>query len=77
MTKGQQDFVDQMTRKLITDWCFQAICNKTEGVRIPESQKVFREHAVDKKWLSRKDGTTGENRILASGWATAARFLKR
>ena len=77
MTKGQQDFLDQMTRKLTVEWCATAVKIDDDCICIPESQAVYRDYAVTKKWLSAKDGPTGSNRILSSGWATAARFLKR
>jgi len=77
MTKGQQDFVDQMTRKMTVEWCKTAIETDDDLICIPEFQAVYRDHAVTKKWLSAKSGLLGPNRILGAGWSTAARFLKR
>lgn len=80
MTKGQEEFIDQMTRSLLVEWCDWSIRNtKTPGdpIGIPEAQKVYRDYATGKKWLSAKDMSTGENRILSAGWDTASRFLKR
>lgn len=76
MTKGQQEFVDQMTRKLIVHWCDAAVKQGEEMVLIPEDQVAYRDYAITKKWLSASDGV-GTCRILSNGWATAARFLKR
>jgi hypothetical protein len=72
MDKGQTDFVDQMTRKMLVTWCATAISIPDGILSLPDS--VFLQHALDKKWLVRVG--TGF-RVLASGWATATRFLKR
>jgi len=87
LSSAAQLFVDQMARKLLVDWCYATI--QSDGLYNPlqvaheiETYKdgvvenpvpnVFLRHAIDKGWVS-KDGT----KILASGWQTAARFLKR
>lgn len=76
MTKGQEEFIDQMSRKLMVDWCHESLRENGAGIAVPERLTVYRDHAVTKKWLSAPDGM-GECRILAAGWETAARFLKR
>lgn len=72
-TKGQEAFVEQMTRKLLVEWCAMALRQGT----VPEdpSVSVYLAHAVAKKWISAPQG--GSYRILSTGWDTAARFLKR
>ena len=78
MTKGQEEFIDQMTRKLLVEWCDTSLRNCAGGpLCICEAHAIYRDHATTKKWLSVKDMSTGENKILATGWETAARFLKR
>lgn len=66
---NEQVFIDQMTRKKMVEWC-------DHEVQHPDEKDLFeppyRDYAISKGWLS-KDGT----KILAAGWQTAARFLKR
>lgn len=77
-TQGQKDFIDQMTRKLLVEWCDTSLRHCQGGpLRICEAEGIYRDYAVEKKWLSKKEGSTGENKILAMGWATAKAFLKR
>ncbi|OHD26618.1 MAG: hypothetical protein A2Y38_15700 [Spirochaetes bacterium GWB1_59_5] len=78
MTKGQEEFIDQMTRKLLVAWCDRALkLGAVEnGLHISKEEAVYQEHAVEKKWLGKPD-SNGFQRILSPGWETAARFLKR
>ena len=77
MTKGQEEFVDQLTRKLLVDWCDLSLRNAGGGtIAIPEAQMVYRDHALSKKWLSAK-GSPGSDEVIGAGWETAAKFLKR
>jgi len=89
---ARDQFVDQMTRKLLVDWCDQEIqelrlsCNPMPPPNAAQSDPMsaafdapykckispYIGHAMSKGWIS-KDGS----KILAAGWATAARFLKR
>jgi hypothetical protein len=81
-TQGELAFIDQMTRKRLVDWCDRVARGLPldlleEGAPSPGSIKAFRispyaEHAIAKKWLS-----VNGSHILAAGWDTAARFLKR
>jgi len=67
-----------MTRKKLVEWCDISLRNAGGGpICICEADGVYRDYAVEKKWLSKKEGFTGENKILAPGWATAKAFLKR
>lgn len=77
MSKAQDEFLDQMTRKLLVDWCDWSLRENGSPVAIPAAQDPYRLYAEQKKWLSSKDGATGTSRVLATGWETAARFLKR
>ncbi len=77
LTKGQAEFVNQMARKLLVNWCLTAL-TQTEPLRVTDD--VFSRYARDKKWIS-DVGLPGDGiveiRILSAGWDTAARFLKR
>lgn len=76
LTAGQKAFLDQMTRKLMVDWCDLAVRTSSPYIAgTPMSR--YLDHAVTKKWLSAKDPETDDHRILSAGWETAARFLKR
>ncbi len=70
MTKGEQMFVDQMTRKLLVQWCCDTISSGT--LTDYDLDSVFHQHAQAKGWLS-KDGS----KVTSSGFTTAAGFLKR
>jgi len=84
LSKGEQLFLDQMTRKKMVEWCskdleFEHLYGRNykdeefeRFERNEESEGIYLEYAKQKKWIS-GDGT----RILAAGWTTAARFLKR
>lgn len=68
-SKAETAFIDQMTRKLLVGWADNQIRNGHIGRGI---HGVYFDHAKAKKWIL-KDGT----KLSASGWSTAARFLKR
>ena len=92
MTKGQEEFIDQMTRKLLVEWCDGSV--QWGLAEVPLWASIYTDHAVAKKWISVSTNPvqlgqaplstippnpTGviNARILAAGWETAARFLKR
>lgn len=72
-SKAETDFIDQYTRRLMVELC-KAQVTYGDPFKGLDSSSIqhFIEHAVAKKWLA-KD----RSRVLAAGWATAARFLKR
>jgi len=76
MTKGEEAFVDQMTRKKLVEWCDQQI---TQGsVTVPND--AYMQKAFDKRWISTistNSDNTYKIKILSAGWDTASRFLKR
>ena len=83
---GQQEFIDQMTRKLMIDWCHVVMGEEAIGFSSPcfvnsnRNLSVYLDFAVSKKWLAIKEERPdhiNSYRILAAGWQTAARFLKR
>lgn len=72
-TKGQLEFIDQYTRKLLVKWCDTQLHTGEMPTDNGTGRGVlYLQYATKKKWVS-ADGT----RVLAAGWATAARFLKR
>jgi len=81
-TQGETDFIDQYTRKLMVELCRSATVHGANGHFAPpiadfsparlEEETIFLNYAHAKGWIS-KD----LKRILAAGWQTAARFLKR
>jgi len=74
---AEQEFINQMTRKMMTAWCNEAVTARKQSVTPHDGHAVYRDFAISKKWLSVKNPATGEHTILAAGWDTAARFLKR
>jgi len=77
-TAGETEFIDQMSRKMMVELCDEAIRNPgkmtfaVEEANCHVVTQPYLEHMMSKGWVA-KDGS----RILAAGWATAARFLKR
>jgi hypothetical protein len=69
---GETEFINQMTRKKLVDWCEAIVRGIDLSVIILPRDKVYLDFAISKKWMS-VDGS----RILSTGWETAARFLKR
>jgi hypothetical protein len=72
-TKGEADFINEMTRKLLGDWGHQQILTG-ELKKIPADQAPYVEHAKAKSWLK---GKTGEYQVSSSGFKVAAAFLRR
>jgi hypothetical protein len=82
-SKGETDFIDQFTRKLMVDLCRSQVLTGSpyKGLTIALKAQAgitnsddgpFVAYAITKKWLS-KDGS----KVIAGGWGTGARFLKR
>jgi hypothetical protein len=74
------EFVDQMARKIIVDWCDRSLVSATATIAVFDD--VYAKHALEKRWIAlASDGIRDKGqigiRILASGWDTAARFLRR
>jgi len=72
-TVAEQEFIDQRTRQLTTNWADQQIqfgtMPKDDGRGLG---LVYFEYAKAKKWLN-ADGT----KLTSAGLMVAARFLKR
>jgi len=78
MTKGEEEFVDQMTRSKMVGWCSGAVLEGNGTVPIQDGDKSpFVKHAVTKKWIAPVGTGWMSFKILSAGWDTAARFLKR
>ena len=75
-SRDKLEFINQMSRKLMVEICDVAIrCPDKPVFTGGQAEGEFRpyyDHMKSKGWIS-KDGT----RVLAAGWQTAARFLKR
>ena len=73
-SKGENAYIDQYTRKLMSEWA--NVCVK-KG-KLPDWIKVdsddpYVQHAFAKGWFTKRE----PHRLTASGWSTAAAFLKR
>ena len=76
MTKAELNFINEMTRKLLVEWCTKSLQGRRPveicDFALDSYTRIYIEHAVNKKWLS-ADGS----RVLATGFNTAAAFLRR
>ena len=52
MTKGEEEFVNQMTRKKMVEWCDLALSRNDRTIPREASDVVYLDHAVRKGWLS-------------------------
>lgn len=82
MTKGEEEFINQMTRKKMVEWCDSALSRDDRTIPREASDTVYLDHAVKKGWLSAAIAPSARDmpmrhRILSTRWDTAARFLKR
>jgi hypothetical protein len=67
---AETEFINQKTRELMVGWADDTVVGRFPAPM--PGQQVYFDFAKQKKWIS-ADGT----RVLASGFETAARFLKR
>ena len=70
LSAAEIDFIDEMTRSMLVKWADQLV---RESCIEPEPTGVYREHALEKGWLTVKL----PHRLTAKGWTTAASFLRR
>ena len=71
MTKAEEEFVNQMARKMLVDWCLFYLQHGTLPTDLmPEN--VFVAHAIEKGWVS-----ASLLKVLSTGFNTAAAFLRR
>jgi len=70
MTDREKEFLDQMARKKMVEWCDMEI--RIGSLKMEATDNPYFLHAISKGWVS-KDGS----RVLSAGWQTATRFLKR
>ena len=73
MTKGEEKFIDQMTRKLMAGWCNIAVLSG--GNEFEYTDNTYTQFAVSKKWVNKLG--LDRFRILSGGWDVGAAFLKR
>lgn len=80
-SKGEQKFIEQMTRKKLVEWCdalAKGGSNTQDGYILLDKDDPYVQYALQKKWISpNRKGSPGWFKVLATGWATAASFLKR
>ena len=80
MSEAEQNFIDQYTRSLTVGWAkFQVatgdnlpLPGSTDALSI-ELQSPYLDHAISRGWISKKSPP----KLLATGFTTAAGFLKR
>ena len=80
MTKAEQTFIDQYTRKLLIDWAHHQVVSPENPIRLetcgPQEcaygHQAYINYAMGKGWVS-KDGT----RVLAKGFTVATSAVKR
>ena len=68
MTKAEEAFIDQYTRKMLVEWANLCV----RGEEIPHLPCHYFNHARRKGWVSKKSFT-----LTAKGFQVAASFLKR
>lgn len=72
-TKGELNFIDQYTRKLLVEWGDSCL-KHGEILQLQKTpQQVYLDHALTKGWVSKKT----PHKLTAKGWGTAAAFLRR
>ena len=81
-TAAEQEFIDHRTRQLLVTWCEKALGQEGEiALDITTAPTAaYVSFALSKKWLSVKavrPDSINTYRVLAAGYMTAARFLKR
>ena len=75
-SKGEENFIDQYTRKLMVDWAYTLVSTPMDENplrTITLGRPVFVEHALKKGWLTKRE----PRRLTAKGFQVAASFLKR
>ena len=93
MTKGEEEFIDQMTRKYLVEWCDcvvrdcfpaytnEAILERTEHEADRMGNKFDRYSLPNDPYtryaIDKKWISAERTKILSAGWDTASRFLKR
>lgn len=72
-SKGEQNFIDQMTRKLLVMWADHMVRHPDGAVPLKGVAVAYHNHALKKGWLTKRE----PHRLTAKGFQTAASFLKR
>ena len=72
-TKGEQNFIDQYTRKLLVEWGDLCLKNGALSDGGWNQHQVYLDHALTKGWVTKKV----PHSLTAKGWGTAAAFLRR
>jgi hypothetical protein len=72
-SKGEQNFIDQMTRKLLVGWAHHLVQHPEGTVPLKGIAIAYQSHALSKGWLTKRE----PHRLTAKGFGVAASFLKR
>jgi len=73
MTKAEQDFINEYTRRLLVGWANVCIQRGDLPEQFNDSEGIYVQHALDKGWLTK----TTPRRLTAKGFSTAASYLRR
>lgn len=75
---GEEAFINEMTRQFLVGWCHYQISHGQLPHILPALNSLagwedpYVDFAVKKGWVSK-----GRDRILSTGWKTAAAYLRR
>jgi len=72
-SKGEQNFIEQMSRKLLVGWAHHMVQHPDGVVPLKDVAIAYQSHALSKGWLTKRE----PHRLTAKGFQTAASFLKR
>lgn len=85
MSAGKDDFLEELARLYLVEWCQQTITAGTI-VDVSASARTDAEkacsklcflHAVAKGWVSAAKAENDPQRVLARGFSVAAAYLRR
>jgi hypothetical protein len=72
MTKAEEAFVDQMTRKMLVEWCESQVISGLPRFPVMPESNPFVQYAMKKGWVA-----SSLLKVLSGGFTTAAAFLRR
>ena len=71
-SKGEEEFINQMTRRVMVQWADHLVKNPMGSVPV-SGPCIYHNHALSKGWITKKE----PRRLTSKGWGVAAAFLKR
>jgi hypothetical protein len=69
--KSQEDFIAEYTRTLLVQWAHETLTSESPDLK--GVSQIYIDKAQEKGWLSKKEPL----RVSASGFSTAASYLRR